>query len=128
MRKVVGSNPTRGTNMRCVVKFFPKEHPPLLQLSIHDAPHRRMHHRTIQRFREILYEAMLEAGIGMPIDYPIDLSVLFVNPSTPDLGNAYLALEQAMDGSTLSKPHILLDDSLISKVTMSKFFPYPPKK
>lgn len=114
--------------MRCVVKFFPAEHIPLLQLSIHDAPHRRMHHATIQQFREILYEAMIAADVGMPIDYPIDLSVLFVNPSSPDLGNIYLALEQAMDGCTLARPHILTDDSLISKVTMSKFYPGPPKK
>lgn len=114
--------------MRCVVKFFPTEHPPLLQLSIHDAPHRRMHHATIQRFREILHASMAKVGIPMPIDFPIDLSVLFVNPASPDLGNIYLALEQAMDGCTLAKPHILTDDSLISKVTMSKFFPGRPKK
>jgi hypothetical protein len=54
--------------------------------------------------------------------------VFFVNPSTPDLGNAYLALEQALDGSTLKAPGIVTDDGLIQKVTMSKYFPQGKKK
>lgn len=114
--------------MRFVVQFFPLEHPPLLQLSIYDAPHRRMHHAVIQRYREDLHAAMTGHGIAMPIDYPIDLSVLFVNPTSPDNGNIYLALERAMDGKTLRAPFILTDDSLISKSTISKYYPGPPKK
>ena len=114
--------------MRVIAQYFPKEHPPLLNLSIHDAPHRRMHLATIQAFRSIVYDAMVKAGIPMPIAHPIDLSVLFVNPSSTDLGNSYLALERAMDGKTLKKPFILEDDSLISKVTMSKYYPEGERK
>ena len=66
--------------------------------------------------------------MALPIPHPIDLDVLFVNPATPDLGNAYLALEQALDDKTLTKPGIVIDDSLIQKVTMAKYFPAPPKK
>ena len=114
--------------MRVVVDYFGGRHPPLLQLAIHDAPHRRMHLVTIQTFRGIIYEAMVKAGIPMPIPHPIDLSVLFVNPSSTDLGNSYLALERALDGKTLKKPFILEDDSLISKVIMSKYYPQGEKR
>lgn len=116
--------------MKIIAKYHALYDPPLLQLWIHDAPHRRMHVKTIQQYRKILYEAVRHTSIGakLPIDHDIDLDVLFVNPSTPDLGNAYLALEQAMDNMTLTKPGIVLDDSQIQKVTMSKFFPGERKK
>jgi Holliday junction resolvase RusA-like endonuclease len=102
--------------------------PPLLRMSLHDAPHRRMHVATIQQYREDLRIALTKIGVKTPITVPIDLEIAFVNPSTPDLGNAYLALEQAMDGKTLKGPGIVADDSLISKVTMFKFFTEKPKK
>lgn len=114
--------------MQCVVKYFPQEHPPLLQFSIHDAPHRRMHVATIQRYRDDLKKACAAAGIATPISEPIDLSVIFVNPSSPDLDNLLTALYQALDGHTLKGPGILIDDGLISKATVSKFYPGPPKK
>ena len=41
---------------------------------------------------------------------------------------AHAALEQALDDKTLTKPGIVVDDSLIQKVTMSKYFPGGPKK
>lgn len=111
--------------MKIIAKYHALYDPPLLQLWIHDAPHRRMHIRTIQAYRKVLYEAVRRTAVGrnLPIDFPIELEVLFSNPSTPDLGNAYLALEQALDDMTLTKPGIVKDDSLIQKVTMSKFFP-----
>lgn len=111
--------------MRVIAKYHALYDPPLLQLWIHDAPHRRMHIRTIQQYRKIIYEAVRHTSIGrdLPIKHPIELDVLFVNPSTPDLGNAYLALEQALDHCTLTKPGIVEDDSLIQKVTMAKMFP-----
>lgn len=116
--------------MKVIAKYHALYDPPLLQLWIHDAPHRRMHVKTIQAYRKIIYEAVRHTSIGrnMPIDHDIDLDVMFVNPSTPDLGNAYLALEQAMDNMTLTKPGIVMDDSLIQKVTMSKYFPGERKK
>lgn len=107
--------------MRCKVHRVEQPGTPLFRLYIHDAPHRRMHIRTIQKYREILRTAFLMAGTLTPIDYPIELSVVFINPSSPDLGNLYLALEQAMDGKTLKKPGVLEDDSLIHVVRhMSK--------
>ena len=116
--------------MKVIAKYHALYDPPLLQLYIHDAPHRRMHIRTIQAYRKIIYEAVRRTSVGrnLPIDHPIELDVLFSNPSTPDLGNAYLALEQALDGMTLTKPGILTDDALIQKVTMSKYFPGGAKK
>lgn len=114
--------------MKIIAKYMALADPPLLQLWIHDAPHRRMHIRVIQQYRVFLHAAIAKAGADLPIKREIDMDVLFVNPSTPDLGNAYLALEQALDDKTLTKPGIVVDDSLIQKVTMSKFFPGPPKK
>jgi Holliday junction resolvase RusA-like endonuclease len=87
-----------------------------------------MHHAVITQYRGFLREAMAEAGIGMPINYPIDLQVNFVNPSSPDLDNLIMALFRAMDGKTLKGLGILSDDGLIQKVTAMKFFNQPKKK
>lgn len=118
--------------MKIIAKYIAALEPPLLQLWIHDAPHRRMHVRVIQQYRVFLHEAIGKAvklaGVTLPLQHDIDLEVLFVNPATPDLGNAYLALEQALDDKTLTKPGIVIDDSLIQKVTMSKYFPGGKKK
>lgn len=109
--------------MKVIAKYHALYDPPLLQLWVHDAPHRRMHIKTIQEYRKIIYEAVKHTSIGhsLPIDFPIELDVLFINSSSPDLGNIYLALEQALDNMTLTKPGIVTDDSLIQKVTMAKF-------
>lgn len=113
---------------RCIVAYAANEHPPLLTLYIHDAPHRRMHLKVIQAYREDLRASCTKAGLPTPIDHPIDLSVVFINPSSPDLDNLVTALYQAIDGNTLRGPGVLADDGLIHKVTMSKFFPGPKKK
>lgn len=118
--------PTGGT-MKIVVKYLPEQHPPLLQLSVFEAPHRRMHVSAIQHYRERLYFACAQAGIAMPIEHHIDLSVIFINPTSPDLDNLITALFRAMDGNTLKKPSVLTSDGLISKVTMSTMFPAPKK-
>jgi hypothetical protein len=102
--------------VRVIVQKVEQSGAPLFRLYIHDAPHRRMHFRTIQRYREVLRAAFLKADVLTPIDHPIELSVVFINPSSPDLGNLYLALEQAMDGKTLKKPGIVVDDALIHVV------------
>lgn len=109
--------------MKVIAKYHALYDPPLLQLWIHDAPHRRMHIKVIQAYRKVLYEAVKHTSIGknLPIQHNIELDVLFINSSTPDLGNAYLALEQALDNTTLTKPGIVEDDSLIQKATMALF-------
>lgn len=114
--------------MKILAKLIDIQHPPRLSLVIFDAPHRRMHVRMIQEFRKSLILACAKSKIAIPIDYPIDLEVTFVNPTSCDLGNLYLALEQAIDGATLTPPGIVEDDSLVSKVTMMKLYNEKPKK
>ncbi len=114
--------------MKILAKLIEIEHPPKLSLVIFDAPHRRMHVKVIQEYRKSLQIACAKGKISTPIDYPIDLEVTFVNPTSPDLGNIYLALEQAMDGATLTPPGIVVDDDLISKTTMMKLFVGQKKK
>lgn len=109
--------------MKILVSYFPARHPPLLQLSIHHAPHRRMHTAVIQKYREHLLSACKAAQVPVPISEPLDLSVLFVNPASPDLDNLVMALYRALDGKTLKGASVLVDDGLISKLTASKFFP-----
>lgn len=108
--------------MRVVIDYDAKANPPLLTMYVHDAPHRRMHVATIQKYREIINAAAKKIGIEFPIPHSVDLKVLFINPSSPDLGNIYLALERALDNKTLKKPALLEDDSLISQVKMTKLF------
>lgn len=110
--------------MKILAKLIDLQHPPKLSLVIFDAPHRRMHVKVIQNYRKDLQRTCKLAGIEIPIEHPIDLDVVFVNPTSPDLGNIYLALERAIDGTTLkgTGPGLVVDDSLISKVTMMKLF------
>lgn len=114
--------------MKIIVRYDHNSFPPIISLIIYDAPHRRMHRAVITQYREFLRQALLDAGVGMPINYPIDLQVNFVNPSSPDLDNLLMALFQAVDGKTLKGNGILEDDGLIQKVTMVKFFNQKPKK
>ncbi len=100
----------------------------MLTMFIHDAPHRRMHVRVIQQYREFIRDACTNAGITMPIGEPMDLSLMFVNPASPDLDNLLTALYQALDGATLKGGGIVEDDGLIQKVIMSKYYPGKPKK
>jgi hypothetical protein len=107
--------------MRVKAEYRDAAFPPLLILNIHGAPHRRVHTAVILDYRREIRRACIAAGlIHLPIDHPIDLSVLFVDPCSPDLGNLYLALEQALDGATLGPNAVLADDSLVQAVTMSK--------
>ena len=114
--------------MKIIAKYTQTPFIPLLTLFIHDAPHRRMHIKIIQQYRLHLQEALLKIGVKTPIEEPIDLWILFINPSSIDLGNLYLALEQALDDKTLTKPGVVLDDSLIQSVQMAKYFNARKKK
>jgi hypothetical protein len=112
--------------MKIIAQYAGTAEPPVLTLYIHDAPHRRMHIRVIEQYRIDLRRALSKIGIVEVIEHQIELWVLFVNPSSPDLGNLYLALEQAMDDKTLTGPGIIRDDSLI--VEQSTRILYPPVK
>ena len=109
--------------MRIIAELKKDQNPPLLRLFVHEAPHRRQHRAILQKYREELVRACEASGIELPIDYPIDLWVMFINPCSIDLGNAYLALEQAMDANSLKGPSVLTDDSLIYGLTACKFYP-----
>jgi hypothetical protein len=90
-----------------------------LGISVHDAPHRRMleeYRAMLRDYRFHLVAACRKVGIPVPIGEPIEVHVLFVNPTSPDLGNLYLALENAMDGA------VVLDDSLIQKQSSEKMY------
>ncbi len=102
--------------MRVVAKIDRSKQTPLLSLSVFGAPHRRMHVAVIQQYRIELRRAFTEAGIATPIDYNVDLWLLFVDPTSPDYDNLLMALYQAMDGKTLKKPGILVDDSLVGAI------------
>lgn len=104
--------------MRCIVdwKYPTPASDPLISLVIHGAPHRRMHLRMIQQYREELRKAFHASGLLTPIDYTVDLHILFINPTSPDKDNLFVALCQAMDGSTLKGPGILTDDKLIGVI------------
>lgn len=117
--------------MRVIAQYVPAETPPLVRFWIHGAPHRRMMRLDDGRVNFVLitaYRAMLVAacrkiGLHTPIDHPIDLSVVFVDPTSPDLGNLYLALEMSMDGGKLHRDSVLMDDSLVHGVRMMKLSP-----
>lgn len=113
--------------MKIIVKLDEKRFPPILRLVIYDAPHRRVHWRIIQDYREQILRACDAAKIETPIDYPIDLYVNFVFPTSPDSDNLLTALYRALDGKTMQGPGVLTDDGLINHDRIWKFFP-PVKK
>ena len=109
--------------MRVIAKMEGSTVPATLHLIVHGAPHRRMHVRMIQQYREEIRRACDAAGIHTPIDTTVDLSALFIDPTSPDYDNLLTALYQAMDGATLKGPGILTDDSLIGTVRrLAKYF------
>lgn len=109
--------------MRVIAKLDGSKYPALLVLVIHGAPHRRMHIRIIQAYRDEIRKACEAAGIVTPIDTTVDLKVHFIDPCSPDYDNLLTALYQAMDGATLKPPGILTDDSLIGEVKgLTKFY------
>ena len=108
--------------MRVIAKIDGKTVPATLIFIIHGAPHRRMHVRMIQAYREEIRAACDAAGINTPIDTTVDLMVHFIDPCSPDYDNLLAALYQAMDGATLKGPGILTDDSLIGTIRKLSIF------
>lgn len=102
--------------MRVFATYREPDGTPLLWLTVHNAPHRRMHHRIIAQYRRVLVEACWKADILIPITEPLEVKVDFIDPTSPDLCNLYLALTRAMDGA------VVLDDSLIQKQETSKLY------
>jgi Holliday junction resolvase RusA-like endonuclease len=109
--------------MRCIVDYREHEHPPLLRLYIHHAPHRRQDIATSARYRDELVAAGRAAALELPIRHPIDLRVTFIDPCSRDLDNLITALFRAMDGRSHDRPTLLFDDGLIESISMAKFYP-----
>lgn len=86
---------------------------PHLTLYIHGAPGIRVHRAVLQAYREDLRKVLLRMSLPIPISYYIELTAHFIDPETPDLDNLIMALYTALDGKSLKKPGILVDDSLI---------------
>ncbi len=96
--------------MRCIVEYKADHYPPLLRLYIHGAPHRRQHVKVIHRYRDELVAAGRAAGLRLPIRDPIDLTVTFINPCSPDLDNLITALYRAVDGTSHDAPAGFFDE------------------
>jgi len=105
------------------IKYEEYKFPPLLKMIIHGAIHYRQDRATFQRYRESINTAANVACILYPIDYPIDVEVVFIDPTSPDIANCIMALYRAMDGKALKGKSLLTDDGLISKVSAMKFYP-----
>jgi Holliday junction resolvase RusA-like endonuclease len=115
--------------VRTIVEYVERENDlPLLRFYIHNAPHRRQHHRSIAVYRDELVAAAKASNIAIPIKVPIALSILFINPVSPDLDNLLMATMRAMDGTSHAKPTILKDDGLVHCLEkVSKYFPETKK-
>lgn len=114
--------------MKIILNYDEKEFPPILRLTIHGAYHYRQSKKDIEVYRKYLWRAWVFTGHIAQVNVPVDLEVLFVDPTSPDLPNLLLALSAALDQKTLKGPAILTDDGLISKLTAAKFYPCAPSK
>ncbi len=127
--------------MKAIIRYFNEDEVipmygisnflPLLEFSIHGAPHKRQHRAVIQKYREELFKtAVYKIGnkVYLPIDHPIAIKVLFTNPASPDLDHLVEALYMALDGKTLKGNSILTDDRHIQKIIAEKYYPDSPTK
>src|SRR3990172_2843513 len=113
--------------MKIITQFDETIFPSRLNMSIFGAPHRRQSNAVLKTYRDEIFHSAYNLGISK-IDYPIDLNVLFVDPTSPDLDNLITALYRVLYAKALKRPSLLSDDGLIQKVTMSKFYPNGPIK
>lgn len=105
---------------------------PLLSMHLHGAPHKRMMREVLQRDREALtISAGRQLNIDLPIDFPVELEVAFVNPASPDLDHMIEAVFMMLDGKngSLTGPSVLEDDRLIQGFRrVSKYYTQPKTK
>ncbi len=99
--------------MRVIAEYHTQSATPLLRFYIHGAPHRRIHKAVLAQYRKALWEAGREARIPAPIKHSVELSAMFINPTSPDLDNLLTALFQALDGKCGKGPTLLADDRQI---------------
>lgn len=109
--------------MRIIIDHVKNSAPPHFVCFIHDAPHRRQHRAVIKKYREHLRKAFHGAGLKTPYAGMIDLSLYFINPTSPDYDNLLTALYQAMDGKALGGNGILKDDGQVYTIhKLAKFY------
>lgn len=96
--------------MQCKMEYDHRRR--LLSVTVRGAPHRRMHRKVLEQYREKLWEAAQRAGLDT-MSHQINLSALFIDPTGPDLDNLVTALFQALDGKTGKGPTLLKDDRQI---------------
>ena len=121
--------------MKVIANYDENPHPPLLSLYVHWAPHERSHHRILEVYRRVVYEAIEKVYPGqLPIDHQVDLKVLFVDPTSPDLDHLLVALYMALDGKS-KRPGWheapMTNDDYIFSASMGKMFNEvrdPPKE
>ncbi len=109
--------------MKCILHYEEDKFPPLLKMFIYGCPHYRQDKETFQHFRKCINKAADKINMFYPINEPIDLYVVFIDPTSPDLANCLMALYRAVDAKALKGKSLLTDDGLFSKVTMMKFYP-----
>jgi Holliday junction resolvase RusA-like endonuclease len=96
--------------MKVRIKYDHKRR--LLNFIIRGAPHRRIHRKVLEQYREEIWRAAQEAGLDT-MSHNVNLSALFIDPTGPDLDNLVTALFQALDGKTGKGPTLLKDDRQI---------------
>lgn len=106
--------------MKIIVDYQDKHDVPRLVLFIHGAPHRRMHRKVFDEYRKQLIAACKKAGMKLPLKHQIDVTVYMFDPTSPDNGNIYLALEMCLDGK--SRGGVVEDDSLIRDTVIKKLW------
>jgi hypothetical protein len=99
--------------MRVIAEYNTKPTTPLLRFYIHGAPHRRIHQAVLRQYRKAIWEAGKASKIAPPIKNDVELSALFINPTSPDLDNLTVALFQALDGKCGQGPTLFDDDRRI---------------
>src|SRR6266566_1586896 len=112
--------------MKIVLDYDDKVLPHKLKLSVFHAPHKRQHRAMFAQYREALYRAAMDEGIHDQITAPVDLNVLFVDPTSPDLDHLLEALFIALDGKVKLKtnfPALLESDGQVQWVSFGKFYP-----
>lgn len=111
--------------MKCTVQFDKDRFPARLSMFIYGAPHKRAHAAVHKDYRRCVVEACHKAGVPFGIDYPIDLYVVFIDPTSPDLDHLLEGLYRTLDGKGFKGKKalsVLEDDDLIHKVEMMKMF------
>lgn len=112
--------------MKVIASFDRHSFPPKLSLFVHWAPHERSQKRILELYKKMVCEKVSKV-VRTPIDYHVDLRVVFIDPTSPDLDHLLVALYRALDGKSkwLGESCVVTDDSLISDVSIKRIYNDP---